>query len=143
MTVPPEQIVQKVRAWMAHGDEDLRVARHILTLPEECPYRLAAYHGQQCAEKYLKAHLVFRGVDFPFTHNIARLLELCSHRSDWATGLEDAEELTPFAITARYPSEDEPVSEAEARRAVEIAARVRQTVREALDKEGMTLNADG
>ena len=142
MTVPRDGILRQVRRWAMLADEDLRVARHILAMSDECPYRLAAYHGQQCAEKYLKAYLVFRGVDFPFTHNIARLLELCSERSDWAAGLKEAEELTPFAISARYPGEDEPVSETEARRAVDIAGRLRRTVREALDKEGVTLKAD-
>ncbi|MBN2563304.1 MAG: HEPN domain-containing protein [Phycisphaerae bacterium] len=139
MTVPREAIVTKVCEWVTHADDDLRVARHTLTLSDECPYRLVAYHGPQCAEKYLKAYLVLRGIDFPFTHNIARLLELCSEQADWAEKLEDAEELTPFAITARYPGNEEPVSEAEARRVVAIATRVREQVRTALSAEGVTL----
>lgn len=98
-----------------------------------------AYHAQQCAEKYVKAFLVLRGVDFPFTHNIARLLELCSERADWPDTIKDAEELTPFAITARYPGDDEPVSEPEARRAIEIATKVRDTVRIALGAENVIL----
>ena len=139
MTAPPDEIVAKVREWAAHADDDLRVAEHTLTLPDECPYRLVAYHAQQCAEKYLKAFLVLRGIDFPFTHNIARLLELCSERADWADTIKDAEELTPFAITARYPGDDEPVSEPEARRAIEIATQVRDTVRIALGAENVIL----
>jgi HEPN domain-containing protein len=139
MTAPPDEIVAKVREWAAHADDDLRVAEHTLTLPDECPYRLVAYHAQQCAEKCLKAFLVLRGIDFPFTHNIARLLELCSERADWADTIKDAEELTPFAITARYPGDDEPVSEPEARRAIEIATQVRDTVRIALGAENVIL----
>lgn len=139
MTVPRDAIVAKVRQWVARADDDMRVARHTLTLPDECPYRLVAYHAQQCAEKCLKAYLVLRGIDFPFTHDIARLLELCSEQADWTNSLKDAEELTPFAITARYPADDEPVSEAEARRAVDIARRVREEVRTALSAEGVTL----
>ena len=140
MTVPRDEIIAKVRQWMAHADDDMRVARHTLTLPDECPYRLVAYHAQQCVEKYLKAYLVLRGIDFPLTHNIARLLELCSGQSAWAEELRDAEELTPFAIAARYPGDDEPVSDAEARRAVDIAARAREKIRIALGAEGVTLN---
>lgn len=108
MTVPRNEILAKVREWAAHADDDLRVARHTLTLADECPYRLVAYHAQQCAEKYLKAYLVLGGIDFPFTHNIARLLELCAESADWAQQLKDAEEPTPFAITVRYPGNDEP-----------------------------------
>jgi HEPN domain-containing protein len=74
MTVPREQIIAKVLQWVAHADDDLRVAEHTLTMPHECPYRLVAYHAQQCAEKYLKAYLVLRRVDFTLTHNNARLL---------------------------------------------------------------------
>ena len=139
MTVPREEIARKVRQWASYGDEDLHIARHSLTMGEACPHRLVAYHAQQCAEKHLKAYLVFRGIDFPYTHNIARLLELCSEQPSWGRGLKDAEELTPFAITTRYPGEDEPVTEAEARRAVDIAARVRETVRAALEVEGLVL----
>ncbi len=43
----------------------------------------------------------------------------------------------------RYPGEGPEVSPEKARAAVDIAARVRETVREALDEEGMTLKADG
>jgi HEPN domain-containing protein len=139
MTAPRETILAKVRQWAAHADDDLRVAEHTLTLPDDCPYRLVAYHAQQCAEKYLKAYLVLRGVDFPFTHNLARLLELCSEQSAWGEQLKDVEELTPFAITARYPGNDEPVSEADARRTVDIAKRARAHVRAALGAEGVTL----
>ena len=139
MTVSREEIVAKAREWVEHADDDLRVARHTLTLPDNCPYRLVAYHAQQCAEKYVKAYLVLRGIDFPFTHNIARLLELCSAQADWTEKLRDAEELTPFAITVRYPGDDEPVDEAEARHALDIAARVREEIRIALSVEGVAL----
>ncbi len=59
---------------------------------------------------------MLRGIDFPFTHNIPRLLGFAPNRPAGPTTLKDAEELTPFAITARYPGDDEPVSEPEARR---------------------------
>lgn len=139
MTAPSEDIIEKVHQWVAFGDEDMSVAQHTLGMVDDCPYRLVAYHAQQCAEKYLKAYLVFRGIDFPFTHNIARLLELCSEQPDWGEQLKDAEELTPFAITARYPGEDEPITRSESQRAIKIAACVRETVRAALDAEGISL----
>ena len=139
MTAPSDDIVQKVRQWAAFGDEDMRVAQHTLGMAEDCPYRLVAYHAQQCAEKYLKAYLVLCKTDFPYTHNIARLLELCSGHPDWGQKLKDAEELTPFAITVRYPGEDEPVTDVEAKRALQIALLVRETVGTALDAEGVSL----
>lgn len=140
MTAPREEVIARVRDWAAHADEDLRVAEHTLTLKDQCPFRLVAYHAQQCAEKYIKGFLVLRGVDFPYTHNIARLLELCAEHGAWATDLKDAEELTPFAITARYPGDDEPVSESEAHRAIDIARTVRRTVRIVLAADDVALS---
>jgi HEPN domain-containing protein len=136
MKLPDPPILEKVKQWLAYADEDLRLARYGFSMPERPPYRLIAYHAQQCAEKHLKAYLVFHAVDFPFSHNLRRLLELCATQANWAEQLRDADELTPYAITARYPGEDEEVSEVEARRAVEIALRVRQTVRQSLHREG-------
>lgn len=132
MSGPDEEIHRKVAQWLAYGDEDLRLARHALTLPTDCPFRLIAYHAQQCAEKYLKGYLVSHQIDFPYTHNISRLVELCVEQGLRGEALQDAEELTPFAITARYPGEDEAVTEEEALRAIDIAARVSETVRLAL-----------
>lgn len=127
--------------WLRYGDDDLRLARHGLKL-QHSPHHLIAYHAQQCAEKHLKAYLVLRGVDFPFTHNIARLLELCSERGSWADSLREAEVLTPFAVTTRYPSGIEEVTRGEARRAIRIAEQVRQVVRQALMQEGLVLPDD-
>jgi len=91
--------------------------------------------------KYLKAYLVFHGVDFPFTHSLRRLLTYLPARR-LGRAVTDAEELSPYAITARYPGEDLAVSEPEARRAVEIAERVRQAVRGALQDEGFDPGGD-
>jgi HEPN domain-containing protein len=98
-----------------------------------------AFHAQQCAEKYLKAYLVFQGIDFPYTHNISRLLELCAEYASWPEMLQDAEELSPFATMLRYPGPQEEVTEHEATKAITISAMVRKVVREALEQEGLTI----
>jgi HEPN domain-containing protein len=135
--MPPDAIIlEKVRQWLTYADEDLRVARHAFSVPGTPPYRVIAFHAQQCAEKYLKAFLVFQGVDFPYTHSLRRLLDLCTATTPRAEQLRDAEELSPYAVTARYPGEDLEVSETEARRAVEIGERVREVIRGALQEEG-------
>jgi HEPN domain-containing protein len=141
MKPPDAVILEKVRQWLTYADEDLRVARHGFSMPGTPPFRVIAFHAQQCAEKYLKAALVFQGVDFPYTHSLRRLLDLCTATAPWAEQLRDAEELSPYAITARYPGEDLEVSETEARRAVEIAQRTRQAVRSALQEEGLEANS--
>jgi HEPN domain-containing protein len=77
-------------------------------------------------------------VDFPYTHNIARLVELCAAAAAWTEVLSEAEELTPYAVTARHPGHDEVVTQEEAVRAIEIAARVRQVIKAALAREGIS-----
>ena len=125
-------VLRQVEKWLSYGDEDLQLARHALKLESGCPYRLIAYHAQQCVEKHLKAYLVYHGVDFPYTHNISRLLELCdeSTATNWIEELHGAEELTPFAITTRYPGPDEEVTKEESEFALGVAERVRKIVRE-------------
>jgi len=140
MKVPDNGKDNKAAQWAAFADEDLRYAEHGLSLGPETPYRLVAYHAQQCAEKYLKAYLVHKGIDFPYTHNIAALLELCEKSAPWAVSLRDAEELTQFAITAGYPGEDEIVEKSEAIRAIEQARQVKMVVRNALSESGLVLD---
>lgn len=132
-------ILKWVRQWISYAEDDLRLARHALSLSSNVPYRLIAYHAQQCAEKYLKAYLVFHNTDFPYTHNIKALLKLCGNHAAWASELKDAEELTPFAITARYPGEEIKVSKKAALGAIDLAEKVRETVRKALAEEGVTV----
>lgn len=136
--IEPE-FLKKVIQWLSLADEDLNLASHALGLGAQSPYRLIAYHAQQCAEKCLKAFLVYHNVDFPYTHNIRRLLKFCEEHAAWIDTLKGAEELTPYAITARYPGEDEEVTESEAKRSIEIARQVRTQVRTALEKLGVEL----
>ena len=132
MTAPREHVLRKARQWAAYADEDIRLAQQALNMGEQCPNRLAAYHAQQCAEKYLKAYLVHKEVDFPFTHNISLLLELCEESGAWAETLHDAEALTRYAVTTRYPGEEAEVALDKAQQAVAIGLQVRDTIRKAL-----------
>lgn len=139
MSETESETLKKVIQWLRLADEDLNLASHALGLGVRSPYRLIAYHAQQCAEKSLKAFLVYHSVDFPYTHNIRILLQLCAKHAMWAQTVKDAEELSPYAITARYPGEDEEVTEAEAKRAIELARQVRQQVRTAFQQLGVDL----
>lgn len=133
------ETIRVVRQWIEYAEEDLRLAKYALKIKSSCPYKLIAYHAQQCAEKYLKAFLALKKVDFPYTHNIALLIELCSHHAYWTKQLQGAETLTPYAITARYPGKYGVVKK-DAVQAVKIAANVKKIVRKALRQAGMRLS---
>lgn len=143
MKAPNEEVAHKVREWLAHADEDLRLATYALKMRRKTrPYRLIADHAQQCAEKCLKGYLVCCGVDFPYTHNISILLEICSKQADWAQALRDAEELSQYAIAVRYPGEYGTVTKEQAQEAVEAAQKVQTRVRTALAEAGIDLPAE-
>ncbi|OGQ57508.1 MAG: hypothetical protein A3J24_06875 [Deltaproteobacteria bacterium RIFCSPLOWO2_02_FULL_53_8] len=125
-----------IKQWIEYAEEDLHLARHGLKIKSSCPYKLIAFHAQQCAEKYLKAFLVLKKVDFPYTHNIALLLELCSTHAEWAKEMQGAAALTQYAVTARYPGKGM-VDRKEAVQAVETAIYVRKTLKKALE-QGMS-----
>lgn len=68
---------------------------------------IVCFHAQQAVEKALKAALAARGVEFPFTHDIAGLIELCGNEAlTIPEGLEDADRLTPYGVRIRYGGDD-------------------------------------
>ena len=57
--------------------------------------------------------LVFHQIDFPYTHSITRLLEIGAGILS-INKFKEAEMSTSYAITTRYPGEDEEVTKEEA-----------------------------
>jgi HEPN domain-containing protein len=64
---------------------------------------IVGFHAQQAVEKALKAALAAAAADFPFTHNIALLMQLCDDAGiDLPASLGDADLLTPYGVALRY-----------------------------------------
>lgn len=117
------------RRWMEKADQDLAAARHLLALDAQGLSDIVCYHCQQCAEKYLKSLLVLRGVSFPKTHDLRRLLEIVQERDAPALTPEQVLPLNRYVIEGRYPGGWEPIDAQEAAEAVEMAGSVRAAVR--------------
>jgi HEPN domain-containing protein len=130
---------EKVKEWISFAEDDIRMAEVAMKLKSNVPCRIIAFHAQQSAEKYLKAYLVSQEVDFPYTHSIATLLKLCDKYALQIKEIQDADLLTPYAITARYPGQDERVTKRETLKAIAMAKKVRQTVRDDLQQLGLEL----
>lgn len=124
-----EQHKRIIRQWIERAEEDLTLAKHAFTLSSGIPYRLIAYHAQQCAEKYLKALLVYYDHDFPYTHDISKLISLCNENAPFDIDLTDTTELTTYGVTARYPSEIEEVTHEEAIRMIALAEKIVNAVK--------------
>ncbi len=92
------------RKWLELANEDMLV----LTLlhKQGVAFGAVCFHAQQSAEKTLKAYLIYLGVEFPYTHNLSKLIGLASRATPELSQLtETAQFLTPFAVKTRYAFE--------------------------------------
>ena len=117
-----------LREWIGKADADLEVARRIaaeaagnLRIRE-----IVGFHCQQAAEKYLKALLTRRQIEFPKTHDIKTLLHLAG--APVADSLSGAKWLTPFGVEIRYPGDTAEMLPGDEMKAIEIANHVKQSV---------------
>lgn len=114
------------RGWWRKGDSDLENARMCVEAGRSLD--TACFHAQQAAEKYLKAYLSLRQVDFPLLHNLAALVEICKGEDESFSQVRpSAESLTPYAVEARYDEDFWPDLET-AGIAVQRAAEIREFI---------------
>lgn len=133
----PEHIMAVVREWIVKAENDFKTAIHMLTLEYDCPTDTVCFHAQQCVEKYVKALLVWKEIPFPKTHNLSSLVALLPSKFPVLLSEEEQELLTEYAIVTRYPGDMEDLSLGEARKAVQLARRVRKDIRALLPKEAI------
>ncbi|HEY7830441.1 MAG TPA: HEPN domain-containing protein [Solirubrobacteraceae bacterium] len=95
-----EADVPQVLLGLARDDE--LAARSLLPV-EGVTDAILGFHSQQAVEKSLKAVLAHRGVEFPFTHDLDGLLELCQGSGiDVPEELSDVDHLSPYGVQLRY-----------------------------------------
>tara|TARA_B100001964_G_scaffold162565_1_gene178422 strand:+ start:275 stop:682 length:408 start_codon:yes stop_codon:yes gene_type:complete len=123
---------QIAKQWVVKAEEDFRTAEYTLTMPENCPYSTVCFHCQQCVEKYVKAILVWRSIEFPRIHDIGELIDSLPEDIALLLSEEEQELLSDYAVVVRYPMEDEPVAKDDAETALAIAKRVREAARRIL-----------
>ena len=119
-----DQVPELVQDWLLRAHSSLKLGRAGLrtrgVLPED-----ACFHAQQCAEKALKGLLTHLAIQHPRTHALEVLLDLLkAHAIQVPVNVDEAFELTQYAVQTRYPGEWEPVTKVEARHALELAALV-------------------
>jgi HEPN domain-containing protein len=125
-----------LREWIEKADADLEVARRLATdAADNLRIReIVGFHCQQAAEKYLKALLTRRQIEFPKTHDLQTLLQVAG---DPVAGiLGGATWLTPFGVAVRYPGDTAEMLPGDEGKAIQIASQVRQVVLEILAGTG-------
>lgn len=110
------------REWINRAKSNLALAR---TACQDVDREDLCFEAQQAAEKGIKAVFIKRGEVFPFSHDLDRLLHLLKKNGlNIPKYVQDAKELTQYALLTRYPGVAGPVSARDHRRATRIAAAV-------------------
>ena len=92
--------MQKHEHWLLIAQEDLASAKHLFS----ASLITTLFHIQQCAEKSLKAYLVFKKGSVIKTHDLVRLVDICMELDERFETLRLlAAVLTPYETAGRYP----------------------------------------
>lgn len=123
----PEKIAV-LREWLQKGEQDLKAAEYLLQAKP--PFtESACFHAQQCAEKVLKTFLISKEVRPWKTHSIKEIgVEAVKFEPLLQKYISAAEKLSDYAVTVRYPGEDDPPTYKEAMDCVKVAKDLYQQV---------------
>jgi len=110
------------REWIGRAKSHLALARNVIP---DADLEDLCFEAQQAAEKGIKAIFIKRSENFPFSHDLDKLLRLLEKNGlRIPQYVNEAKELTQYAHLTRYPGPRAPVTSREYRRAVRIAAAV-------------------
>ena len=92
------------REWVGKAENDFKVAAQILRRRKDVVPDAACFFSQQCVEKYLKARLVEAAINFPRTHDLLLILNLCLQVEPlWSAYSKVVDDLADYAVDFRYP----------------------------------------
>jgi len=95
-----------ISEWLEKAGQDYTAASHMIHEVHPELTEISCYHSQQCAEKSLKAFLIYQDIEPPYTHDLAKLCLLCEDFDDsFSSVAQDCVDLTQYAISTRYPNE--------------------------------------
>jgi len=94
------------KEWLLYAKSDLNTAKHMFNDVNPKETEISCYHTQQCAEKSLKAYLIVKGIDPPYTHDLVELNNLCTtYETSFSTIQQYCIFLNPYGVHVRYPNE--------------------------------------
>jgi HEPN domain-containing protein len=113
-----------VSEWLEMARSDYNVAKNTIEDWHPKEIKISAYHSTQAVEKALKAFLIYKDIDPPYTHDLDLLRQKCSDVDSGFDEFEvDCSNLKKYAVTTRYPSELQ-IPEKEAVNAVQKAKQI-------------------
>ena len=122
-----------VRGFLRKAESDLASARTCLSARQALD--TVCFHAQQAAERAIKAYLAAREIEFPFIHNLEKLIGVCAGRDPSFLEMKAlGQGLTPYAVELRYDHEFWP-SEETAEEALQAAIAIVRFVTERLPED--------
>jgi len=98
--------MQEHEKWLTIAHQDLHIAKLCFNDTTYAILAPAFFSAQQCAEKSMKAYLVYKKMLPPKIHDLIKLLQMCvKYDKEFGSLLKEVSELNPYSITTRYPDE--------------------------------------
>jgi len=115
--------------WVSKAEEDLAACKALLNI-ENPPFSVICYHAQQLTEKYIKAYITFKEIEFRKTHDIILLLdEYCIPLDDEFNNIrDDAFILSDYSVNTRYPGDYFPLNSDAATEAFDAACKIKSFI---------------
>jgi len=130
----PEK-TEVLREWLQKSAQDLQVAQYLLKAKP--PFtESACFHARQCAEKFLKTYLISKEVRPWKTHSIEEIgNKALKFEPTLKKYIRAAEKLSDYAVTVRYPGDDDPPTLKAATTCVKVAKTLFEQILKRLPKE--------
>ena len=94
--------IDQARVLLSKASQDEALVRKVGS-DTDVADELIGFHAQQAVEKAMKAVLVAAGIEFPFSHDLGLLRDLCKQAgTPLPDEIGDISELTPYAAWLRY-----------------------------------------
>jgi len=120
--VPKRYLPDDPREWLNRAHSNLAMAK---VQSEDIYLEDLCFHAQQAVEHAIKALLIKHAVEYPYIHDIARLLTLLEDAGlEIPDSLREAERLTIYAVITRYPGVAPPVKLDDYQQAIAVAQQV-------------------
>ena len=115
-------------AWVDYAEEDFKASKILMrkSKPLTGP---SCFHSQQCAEKYLKAMLIYKNVEFPKTQDLLALDTLCNNAGILTNFAEEGVDKLSGYVSLAYGPSDFQITSVEAQEALQISKTVRRFAR--------------
>jgi HEPN domain-containing protein len=111
------------REWMERAKGKLALAYH--PLPPGAFWEDLCFLDHQAAELAIKAVFIVHGWTFPFIHDLGDLLEELERQGlSIPMGILEADQLSQYAVRARYPGFSAPATQEQFQEALKIAEEV-------------------